>query len=168
MNESRSWLRRMFKNWQDTRKSRRGVTSGFPLLVRLSHPSKNRQIRDLKQWVDGQRKIRLELRPNERRPAEQEKLEEERRRSKRENRSDDAALFLSLFLFPVALSPRSSVMRNAWYNGTNVSNIPLIKKSILSITNRERISGINPTNFKNRDKQLLQFWSVYKTVCNFL
>lgn len=30
--------------------------------------------------------------------------------------------------------------------------------------NSERIGGINRANFKNRDKQSLQFWSVYETV----
>lgn len=99
------------------------------------------------------------------RPGEQEKLEEERRRSKRENHSDDAAaaLFPSLFLFPFVLSPRSSVMRSAWYNGTNVSNIPLIKKSILSIANEALIlpiSRIATSNYYNTEA------CIHKTVYN--
>lgn len=100
------------------------------------------------------------------RSGEQEKLEEERRRSKRENRSDDAAaaaLFPSFFLFPFVLSPRSSVMRSAWYNGTNVSNIPLIKKSILSIANEALtlpISRIATSNYYNTEA------CIHKTVYN--
>ena len=80
------------------------VTSGFPLLVGLSRPSKKQADSGFEAVGRRTKKIRRELRPDERGGlAAQEKLQEERRRSERVPCSDDAttavaSLSLSFFL----------------------------------------------------------------------